>query len=284
MDDALGSVREVELAQGTIRYRERGSGEPIVFVHGLGVNGRLWRKVVPELSGQHRCIVPDWPLGAHGKALGPEADLSPPGLAKLIADFLAALELEDVTLVGNDTGGALCQIVVTRHADRIARLVLTSCDAYDNFLPPRFRFLTLGAKLPGAEALLGLGHRVRPFVRLVFGWLSKTPLDSEILDAYLQPLLHDRAVRRDYAKVLRGISSRHTLEAARGFGRFARPVLLVWAEEDRLMPLEHARRMARDFPDARLRIAPDSYTFVPEDQPDFLAKAILSFCSPQASP
>src|SRR5437773_12372991 len=129
MSDQLGERKEVSLASGTIRYRERGSGEPIVFVHGLLVNGDLWRNVVPELSKDFRCITPDWPLGSHELPMSPDADLSPPGVAKIVADFIAALELEDVTLVGNDTGGAVCQLVVTEYPDHIARLVLTSCDA-----------------------------------------------------------------------------------------------------------------------------------------------------------
>src|SRR5438874_10453979 len=106
---ALGDPKEAKLEQGTIRYRERGTGEPIVFVHGLLVNGDLWRKVVPELANDFRCITPDWPLGSHEVPMSHEADLTPTGLAKLIADFLAALALENVTLVGNDSGGALSQ-------------------------------------------------------------------------------------------------------------------------------------------------------------------------------
>ena len=145
---SLGEQRELALPQGTIRYRERGSGEPIVFIHGLLVNGDLWRKVVPELSKDYRCIAPDLPLGSHAKAMSESADLSVYGLAKLIDDFLAALDLRDVALVGNDTGGALCQIVITRHPQRIGRLLLTPCDAFDNFPPPFFKWLLLPAKTP----------------------------------------------------------------------------------------------------------------------------------------
>ncbi|MFI5122310.1 MAG: alpha/beta fold hydrolase, partial [Vicinamibacteria bacterium] len=106
----------VTLPQGTIAYSETGvaEGPPVVFIHGAFVDGRLWRKVVPELEASMRCIVPDLPLGSHQTPMSLEADLSPPGLAKLIADFLAALELERGSQVGHDTGGALCQRVVTR--------------------------------------------------------------------------------------------------------------------------------------------------------------------------
>src|SRR5216683_2416948 len=98
-------AKSIALEQGTIQYREEGQGEPLVFVHGLLVDGRLWRDVTPSLAGSHRCIVPDWPLGAHRHALNPSADRSPRGIAHLIADFLQALELTDVTIVANDTGG-----------------------------------------------------------------------------------------------------------------------------------------------------------------------------------
>src|ERR671922_161104 len=110
---------EITLPQGTIRYRDQGDGPPLVFVHGLLVDGRLWEPVVERLDG-HRCIVPDLPLGSHHVAMQPDADQTPTGVAKLIADLIAALDLRDVTLVGNDTGGALCQLVAARHPERLA--------------------------------------------------------------------------------------------------------------------------------------------------------------------
>ena len=133
--------REVELPQGTIRYRDLGEGEPIVFVHGYLVDGRLWSDVAEALSARHRCLVPDWPLGAHRVAMNEDADLSPPGIADLIADFLEALDLNGVTLVGNDSGGAMSQVLVTRRPERIGRLVLTNCDTHDNFPPGPFKLM-----------------------------------------------------------------------------------------------------------------------------------------------
>src|SRR5688572_25726708 len=109
---------EVHLPQGTIRYREDGTGEPLLFVHGVVVNGSLWRNVAGPLSKDFRCIVPDWPLGSHEVPMAPDADLSPTALAQLVVDFMDALGLEQVTLVGNDTGGAICQLVAANHPDR----------------------------------------------------------------------------------------------------------------------------------------------------------------------
>src|SRR5258707_3059389 len=140
----------IALEQGTIRYREEGEGEPLVFVHGLLVDGRLWREVRPPLTNQYRCIVPDWPLGSHRTALNAGADRSPRGIAHLIADFLEALSLTDVTIVANDTGGAISQILASERSERLRGLVLTNCDCLENFLPPFLRPLQWLAPLPGA--------------------------------------------------------------------------------------------------------------------------------------
>jgi pimeloyl-ACP methyl ester carboxylesterase len=279
ISDALGEVKEVSLPQGTVRYRERGSGEPIVFVHGLLVNGDLWRKVVPELSKDFRCITPDWPLGSHEVPLSPATDLSPPGVAQLIADFIEAIGLEQVTLVGNDTGGAFCQRVVTRHPERIGRLVLTPCDAYENFPPRLFRFLLYAARVPGVLRMLMEPMRLAPMRRtpLAFGWLSKKGIDDEVTAGWAKPVLSNPGARRDVIKVLKGIDPSYTLEAAKRLREFDRPVLIVWASEKDFFPLEHAERLAKDFPNSQLERVDDSYTFVSEDQPERLTESIRQF-------
>jgi pimeloyl-ACP methyl ester carboxylesterase len=272
-------MSSVTVSQGSIPYREAGSGEPIVFVHGAFVDGRLWRKVVPGLERDFRCILPDLPLGAHSEPMSPDADLSPPGLARLVAEFLEALDLRNVTLVGNDTGGAICQLVATEHPERIGRLVLTNCDAFENFLPPAFRYLQLAARIPGAVFALTQPLRLRALRRtpLTFGWLSKRPVEKELSDSWLRPLLSSRPVRRDTAKLLRGISKRYTLEAATKLASFDRPALIAWAPEDKFFPVDHAERLATIIPDAHLERIDDSYTFVSEDQPERLAELIAAF-------
>jgi pimeloyl-ACP methyl ester carboxylesterase len=272
-------MKEATIPQGTIRYREEGTGEPIVLVHGLLANGLLWREVVPELGKDFRVIVPDFPLGSQDVPMHEGTDLSPPGLAAIVAAFLEALDLREVTLVGNDTGGAICQLVAVNHPERLGRLVLTPCDAYDNFLPPMFRPLQLVARVPGAIWLIAQSLRPRPARRLpfAFGWLSKRPLAPDVSDAFLAPVLRDRRIRREVAAVLRGISPRHTEEAARRFGEFDRPVLLIWAPEDRFFKLRYAERLAEAFPNARLELIEDSYAFVPVDQPQRTAELIAAF-------
>jgi pimeloyl-ACP methyl ester carboxylesterase len=280
MTTPIDDLKQIDLPAGTIRYRDTGSGEPIVFVHGLLVNGALWRKVTPSLERDFRCVVPDLPLGSHAVAMDARADLSPPGVARLVADFLDALDLDRVTLVGNDTGGAISQLVAAHHPDRLGRLVLTPCDAYENFLPPAFRPLQYAARVPGLITALIQGGRIGAVRRgpLGFGLLSKRrPIDDETLRGYLAPFLADRGVRRDTLKVLRGISNRQTIEAAERLRHFDRPTLIAWAPEDHFFKLSFAQRLAADIPEARLVEIDDSLTFVPEDQPERLAEAIRDF-------
>jgi pimeloyl-ACP methyl ester carboxylesterase len=271
-------MNEIRLRQGTIRYRELGAGEPIVFVHGLLTNGELWREVAPRLAADFRVIVPDWPLGSQQTPLEPGADLSPPGLAGIVADFLSALELENVTLVGNDTGGAICQLVAVSHPQRIARLVLTPCDAYENFLPAAFRPLQVLARIPGSVYLIAQSLRAPAAQRLplAYGWLMKRR-DDALTASWLAPARSSAAIRREVAAILKGISKRYTLEAAERFGEFKKPVLIAWAPEDRFFKLRYAERMADAFPDARLELIEDSYTFVSLDQPARTAEVIGAF-------
>lgn len=151
-DSVLGKTREIETPAGPIRYRERGEGPPIVFLHGIIANGWLWRRVVPALADEYRCITPDWPLGSHELGLHADADMSLPALARMVEQFFEELELDGVTLVANDTGGAIAQWVAVHDPARLGRLVLTPCDAFENFLPPALRHLQLFGSLPRACA------------------------------------------------------------------------------------------------------------------------------------
>jgi pimeloyl-ACP methyl ester carboxylesterase len=274
-------VDEIRVPQGTIRYREHvGAGAPIVFIHGLLVDGRLWDGVLPHLDGR-RLIVPDWPLGSHTTALTEDADLTPPGLARLVANTLAALDLDDVTLVANDTGGAISQLLVTQHPERIGRLVLTNCDAYENFLPAMFRPLQVAARVPGTIWLLLAGLRWAPVRNLpmAFGRLANSPIDPALTGDWVTPPRINAAVRRDLIKVLRGISKRYTEEAATKLGTFGKPTLIAWGRNDTFFKPRYAERLAADFPSARLEWIDNARAFVPLDQPQRLAELIAGFTS-----
>jgi pimeloyl-ACP methyl ester carboxylesterase len=278
-------MSEVKIEQGTISYRESGSGPPIVFLHGLLVDGRLWRKVTPLLKDDFHCLVPDLPLGSHTVPMHPDADLSPPGLARIVAGFLKGLELEQVTLVANDTGGAIAQITAANHPERLGRLALTNCDAFENFPPPAFRPMQWAARVPGMLTAVLQGMRFAPMRRLpnAFGRLIKHDFSGAPTREWVEPFLTDRAIRRDTIKVLKGIDPKYTFEAAEKLRKFDRPAMLAWAIEDRFFKLSFAEQLARTIPGTRLERIEDSYTFVPEDQPERLAELIARFAREPAS-
>jgi pimeloyl-ACP methyl ester carboxylesterase len=277
--EALGPARTLDLGGGRrIRAHMTGAGPPVVFVHGALVNANLWRRVVPLLEGRTRVAL-DLPLGSHIEGMPRDADLGPPALADLIADALAALELEDVTIVGNDTGGGLTQILATRRPERLGRVVLTSCDAFDNFPPKLFRYVLAPARVPGAIPVAFAGLRVRRLRRLpiAYGWLSNAPPEPEAEDSYVLPVLTRGDIRRDVRKLLAGLDPRHTLDAAAKLTGFEKPVLIAWSAGDRFFPPAHAERLARLIPDARLEWIEGARTFSAEDAPERLASLIAGF-------
>ena len=269
----------MSLPVGTIAYRDRGSGPPIVFVHGVGVNGDLWRKVVPTLAFEHRCITPDLPLGSHSRAVREDADLSLPGLARIVADLLAALDLRDVAIVANDTGGAVAQWLVGHHAERISRLVLTSCDAFDKFPPTPQRYLTAASRSRAAMWFIGRAVQLRAVQRspLAYGWVTRRPIERRIVRSFAAPVARDPGVRRDLTRMLRAVDTRHTYEAADRLRAFEGPSLVLWAAEDKLFPHEHGRLLAERLPAGTYEEIAGSRTFIPEDQPQRLAERIAQF-------
>ncbi len=281
---ASSAYRDVVLPRGTVRCRDEGEGPPLVFVHGVFANSTLWRDVIPLLRGSFRCIAPDLPLGGHAYPMNLDADQTPGGVAQLIADLLEALDLRDVTLVGNDTGGALCQITIARHPARIARLVLTNCDAYEAFFPWSISFFHYGARFLGEPFVDALARllRARAAQRLFIGLVAARRMDGDVLDAYFTPLLRDAGVRRDLTRFLATVSNRYTLDAARSFPGFPYPVLIVWGRNDLFFSARYAHRLQRDFPQATLTFVSPSRAFVPEDQPDALARTILEFMNASA--
>ncbi len=281
VSEALGERRTVDVPAGTIEYRERGDGPPIVFAHGVGVNGDLWRNVAPELAsgGGYRCIVPDLPLGAHAIPLQGEPDMSLPGLADILASFVDVLDLRGATLIANDTGGAISQAYIGRNPERLARLVLTSCDAFDRYPPPAVAYLVTLAKLPGGLRALGELVRLKPVQRLptAYGWATTKPIEPRIMTSFTTPIRTSSGVRADLARVLKGARKDDMEKASRGVTAFTKPALVTWAANDKFFPVEHGRRLAELMPDARFELVADSRTFIPEDQPARLVQLVREF-------
>lgn len=262
-----------------IAYREVGSGPPIVFVHGVYVAGALWDDVASRLPG-NRCIAPTWPLGAHGP-VDARADLSARAAARRIPAFLDALDLHDVTLVGNDTGGGLCLASLGSGLpglDRIARLVLTNCDSYEHFPPKGFDGLVKLCRVAAPVGRVVLRFLASgPGQRLFLKSVCKRPPTGERVREIFGEFATSSVARRDALRVTQSLEPSVTLEAVDALRAFSKPVLLPWGDADKLFPVEHAERLQADFPNARLQVITRASTYVMLDDPTTLAASIERF-------
>jgi pimeloyl-ACP methyl ester carboxylesterase len=271
----------IHLSIGPIEYREfesGGDGAPVaVFVHGFLVNGSVWDPVAERLAGAGvRCIVPDWPLGAHRQPADPDAELSPTSVAAAVLGLLDALDLHQVVLVGNDTGGALCQLALRGDTGRVAGVVLTNCDAFEHFPPRYFVPLFLLARSRMAVWSLAQQTRLRAVRHSALGYgpLLNHPLPARLTRSWIQPLLDHATTRRDVTRFARAMQRTELVDAATWLGRFPGPVRLVWGTRDRHFTVELGRRLAAVFPDAQMEEVKDATTFVSIDRPDAVADAV----------
>jgi len=279
ISEQLGPRRTAETPAGTIEYRDCGSGPAIVFVHGVGGNGDLWRGVVPLLADEHRCIVPDLPWGSHSIPLRADADLSLPGMAQITADFLEALDLDDVAIVANDTGGAVSQALVGGHAERIGRLMLTSCDAFEKFPPTPQKYLEWVARSRALMWLVAFTAQFKLVQRLptAYGFVTMRPMPPAIMRSYTAPVRRNPGVRRDLRRMLSAVDTRYTFEAAESLRTFDKPAIVIWAANDKIFPREHGRRLAELLPRGEFELMDDCRTFIPEEQPERLAARIRAW-------
>jgi pimeloyl-ACP methyl ester carboxylesterase len=274
-------MSKVALTAGEIEYEDSGGEGPVlVLLHGVNMDSSLWDPVVSELGAAYRCVRPTLPLGGHRLAMDRPELVTHHGVAAMVGEFVEALDLREVTLVLNDWGGAQF-LVADGPTDRIAGLVLVACEAFDNFPPGRpGKAIATMARLPGLLWLAMRLQRFRWFRRAPGAWgsMSKRPIPDEVMDAWFGPARTDPAVRRDLRTFALSTPSRAELAALPDRLRsFERPVLVVWASEDRLMPREHGPRLAALFPRGRLVEVEDSYTLMPRDRPRRLAEELDRF-------
>ena len=271
----------IDLPHGTVHYHEAGSGVPIVFLHGYLMGANLWDPVIQLLAGEFRCLTPELPFGAHPSPMRPDADLTTAGVGRLVADFLDALDLQQVILVGNDSGGGIAQVVAARHPERLGGLVLTSCDAFDNHPPKLFRPLITTARIGALTPLLAT-LKFKPMRSLpsAYGWLSHHQPPQELIDGWIANYLADKDVRRDTRRLIAALGEDAFMgQIAAELSGFTKPVLLIWAADDKFFPLEHAQRLSSIFPNARLQLVEGSRTWVMRDQPEQTANLIGRFAA-----
>ena len=288
-DLASAGFEVADLPQGRLAYRAAGpassSRPPVVFLHGILVDARLWEPVADRLAAEGiRSYAPTLPLGAHQRPMNADADLSPEGIATLIRDFISALGRSDVPIVGNDTGGAICQVLLGGDTSRVGAAVLTNCDALGTFPPralaPLFRALRHPWLVAGlAPALRWEKVRHGP---LAFGPLSSRPLDPDLTGSWMQPLA-SKDIRRDLATFTRGVNPRVLLDAASRFGQFTGPVRILWGEDDRFFRPALGQHLSDAFPHATLTTVPGGRTFLPLDHPADVAREIVAAAQDAAS-
>ena len=267
----------IELTHGVVSYRVTGPADsaapPVVFVHPFLMDGSLWSGVADLLAAQGiRSYAPDW---------RPGTDQSPRGVAKQILRFIEALDLRDVTLVGGDTGGALCQFLLDTDPSRIGRVVLTNCDAFDTF--PPFPFNVIFALLKGESRMkLNLQPmRWRAFRHSPLGLgLLANKLDPAQTRAWIEPGLTNPAIRRDAVAFLKAAKPTDLLDVSTRLDRFAGPVTIVWGTADRAFTPALGRRLQQAFSNAHFVAVPNARTLVPLDAPRQLADAIAASPAP----
>jgi pimeloyl-ACP methyl ester carboxylesterase len=273
----------VTIPAGTLHYRTAGpvdsTSPPVVFVHGFLVDSRLWDGVAHRLAAAGiRSYLVDWPLGSHRTPMRPDADLTPTGVARMINEVLDALGLEHVTLVGNDTGGAICQLLLADDPQRVGRVVLTNCDAFENFPPKMFVPLFIAARRPALTKILLTPMRLRLLRHspLAFGLLLRRPRDPELTRHWVMPAMTDRRIRDDIARFARGLDRTSLVIAAPRLRDFTGRARIVWGTADRCFTLATARRLAAAFANGELVEVPDVSTFVPVDAPAAVAGSIIA--------
>ena len=271
---------EILLPSGTIEYREEGNsdGPPVVLLHGLLMNDTQWDLALPHLPAGYRYLLPVLPIGGHRIPMRDDADLTMPGMVDVVADFLDALDLTDVTLVVSDWGGPLFLTDVGRDK-RIARLVICPSEAYDNF-PPGFpgKVTWVGTRTTGTVKMamqqLRIGWLRRRF--FLFGMMAAKPIPQHIIEAWTNPGIADVRIRRDLLKYARTRFDKSSLvRATNRLADFSGDVLVLWSR-NRVMPVAHAEALA-ELTGGTLRYVDDAKVLIMLDQPEETARAIGEF-------
>jgi pimeloyl-ACP methyl ester carboxylesterase len=271
--------------QANLEYNEWGQGEPILFIHGAFSNGNTWRKVIPALSKHYRCIVPEWPFGGHRIPVSKQTDLSPTGVAEIIAQFINSLQLPSVTIIANDTGGAYAQVFAALHPTRVDKLILSNCEGFEVFPPQKFKSLGNSVKIPGYTYLMGQLFRIKSFLKkpITFGLLSNSLSGQDLQDLYVKNFIQNSKVRANFKSLAIAWHPKYTLMAAQKLSEFKKPVLVLWGQDDKaLFPVALGKRIAAIFPSSEFIEIPRSMTYIQEDQPQQMVLHILKFLEGKA--
>jgi pimeloyl-ACP methyl ester carboxylesterase len=264
------SKRSVATPSGRIGYTEAGAGPVSLFVHGVLLNGHLWRHQLAELSDVRRCIAVD--LLAHGDTeIASDQDVSVSANARMLWQFLDALEIEQVDLVGNDSGGGITQIFAALNPSRVRSLTLTDCDAHDNWPPEPFKpFLAMAAAggLRGTlDAMLADKNIYRSAQALGPAYEHPERVTDDTIEAYLRPLVRTEQRTRDLERFLAAFDCKHTVAVEAELRKLNVPTLIVWGTDDIYFDVRWSRWLAETIPGTRRRIELNgARIFLPEER------------------
>ncbi len=273
------------LNAGTLHYELAGppDGRPIVFIHGYAMGSSLWRPLSERLAAQgFSCLAPTWPLGAHTAPMRQDTAVTMEGIAAMVGELLETLALENAVLVGNDTGGAIAQLVATSVPERLGALVLTSCDAFEHFPPPILRPFITAAKAGPAFDLVLQPLRSRFGRRRAYGGLAYADVEN-LATEWVRPALTDRRIRGDLRRFTASLNRETTVRAGALLPAFTKPSLIAWSADDIFFAREDGERLAEALPNARFELIDNARTFSMIDQPDGLAALIADFAPAHAS-
>ena len=273
-------MKTVKIDGNTIEYKDFGKGNPMLFIHGAFSSGKTWRKVIPALSEDFHCIVPEWPFGGHKIPISQKLDFSPTGIADLIANFLQKLGLQNVIIIANDTGGAYAQIFTAKYGESVSHLILSNCEGFEIFPPKKFQSLKIMVKIPSYLWLLSKFFSYKPALKwdMTFGLLSHTLKKEEIFEFYVKHFAENKLIRRDFKKLAIEWHPKYTEKASKELAKFNKPVLILWGVDDlELFPIELGRRLKSIFSKSTFVEIENSKTYIQEDNPQRFIENIKKF-------
>lgn len=270
--------RFVETSFGRIAYVSMGAGPHAVFLHGVPLNGYHWRGQLERLAGERTCIAVDL-LGLGATEPAPGCDVSFPSQSRMVIEFLDKLGVGSFDLVANDSGGAIAQLIAVANPRRLRSLVLTNCDAHDNWPPPAFMPAFVLAKTGRlADAMAGLLTNIglaRSDLGLGTAYENPEHLTPELVSAYIAPLIATPERRALLNQYVGAMDPAQTVAIEAELAKITAPTLIVWGADDAFFPLKWAHWLKERIPGAtRVVELQGSRLFFPEERPEYSSRLI----------
>lgn len=266
----FANQRKLDTPAGSISYVEQGDGPVALFVHGVLLNGYLWRHQLEQLNNLRRCIAVD--LLAHGNTkISATQDVSVTANAHMLAEFLDALKVDQADLVGNDSGGGICQIFAALYPERVRSLTLTDCDAHDNWPPEAFKpfvaMVAAGGLTETLKAMLADKSVYRSPRALGLAYEKPEAVSDDTIEIYLRPHMSSAARTHDLERFVNAFDSQHTVAIEDRLRRVHAPSLVVWGTDDIYFDLKWSHWLEKTIPGTKKRVELKSARiFFPEER------------------